>query len=186
MSILTLVGLILGCADTLFETSDICKGCGCGAIARSTSLGEKDVRASSGFHVGGLGRDANRLAGSFLAAAPLVFRSPFQVALRVAILLTGGRPVSCGQHDTRHGARGFPWFRLRSVSGDTDARLGAQLAYDRPRWVKGAKRRKRHNDARITRIGGDLRASSLDGPRSGLRQVSGRIDTSHDCRVILD
>jgi lipopolysaccharide/colanic/teichoic acid biosynthesis glycosyltransferase len=125
--------------------------------------------ASSGFHVCDLGCDANRLAGSFLAAATLVFRSPFEVALTVAILLTGGRPVSCGQHDTRHGARGFIWIRLRSISGGTDARLGAQLAYDLPTWVKGAKSRKRHNDASIARIGGDLRASSLDGPQSGFR-----------------
>lgn len=131
-----------------------------GANARQAALAfdrVTQVRAYDGLldevARGGAGRDPrpSRLKRPFdacLAAVGLLASAPLWPLIAAAVKLEDGGPVFHAHERVGRGGRRFPSLKFRSMRPDADAGFGPRQAA--------------HADARVTRVGGLLRATALD------------------------
>ena len=103
-----------------------------------------------------------RLVDVVLASAALLLLAPLFLLIALAIKLEDGGPVFYMQRRLGRGGGTFGCLKFRSMVPDANERLRELLESSseaRAEWADGQKLR---NDPRITRIGRQLRRSSLD------------------------
>jgi len=83
-----------------------------------------------------------------LAAVGLLASAPLWPLIAAAVKLEDGGPVFYAHERVGRGGRRFPSLKFRSMTPDSDAKFGPRQAA--------------HGDARVTRVGGFLRATALD------------------------
>lgn len=126
-------------------------GAGLGSTSQSPLAGRRTM-----------GSVAKRSLDVFVALLLLVLLLPLLISVSIAVAVSSGWPVIYSQKRVGRGGRMFPVYKFRSMRKDADQVLSAFLDSSpeaKEEWLAYQKLR---NDPRVTRVGGFLRASSLD------------------------
>ena len=105
---------------------------------------------------------AQRILDIIVAVSAIIALAPLMLTLAVLIWACDGGPALFGHVRVGRMGRLFCCWKFRSMVVDADERLAEHLANDpeaRAQWEASHKLRR---DPRLTRLGGFLRASSLD------------------------
>ncbi|WP_087119541.1 sugar transferase [Brevundimonas sp. SH203] len=115
-----------------------------------------------------------------LASAAILFFLPLMAVTVLAVWGQGGGPVLFRQQRIGRGGRAFACLKFRTMTPDAEARLPDLIDAE---WR--ASRKFRH-DARVTRLGGLLRRSSIDELPQLLNVLRGEMSLVGPRPIVMD